>query len=290
MSKCEILDTFPAFLKIWHEAQNKPVEVQIDMWHDLYMVHWPEMLQKQLKDYADQKEDWRKTAGKHIFPHLSERLPAMQTARDNLLEIYPEVYQRLQNFIRFEQDLTCVLYVGIGCGAGWADTYQGKPAILFGLENIAEEGWQEKDTLKGLMAHELGHLIHFDLRQKENLAHEDNSWWQLYTEGFAQWCEHKVLGTASWHMQAISNPYWLTWCDQNAGWLAGEFLRRIDHNADLRPFFGSWYDLQGYKQTGYYLGFMLIKSLYSWMSLREIATIINIEDNLRPLLEKMADH
>ena len=124
-------------------------------------------------------------------------------------------------------------------GLGWATTYEGKPAILFGLENIAEEGWQAPETLAGLMAHELGHLLHFDWRRQAELANEDGGWWQLYTEGFAQWCEHLIQGAASWHMQS-PDVQWQTWCQANVGWLAVEFLRRMDAGEDLRPSLVTW--------------------------------------------------
>lgn len=41
--------------------------------------------------------------------------------------------------IGLDFSITLVIYVGIGCGAGWATTYNRQPAILLGLENIAEE-------------------------------------------------------------------------------------------------------------------------------------------------------
>lgn len=155
----------------------------------------------------------------------------------------------------------CVIYVGLGCGAGWVNEYDGKPAILFGLENIAEEGWQRQETLEGLMAHELGHLIHFEWRKQADVPVEDTYWWQLYTEGFAQYCEGIILGKRSWHMQSDSKNQWQRWCQEHLNWLASKFLRRVDQSEDMRPFFGSWFDLRGQKETGYYLGHELIRRL-----------------------------
>lgn len=154
------------------------------------MIQWPELLQKQLDDYAELQEDWLETAVGRIFPYLQKRLPAMQTAHDNLLTVYGDIYDSCIQTIRFDSDLICAIYVGLGCGAGWATDYDGKPAILFGLENIAEEDWQTQATLAGLFAHELGHLIHFNWRKQAGLADGEGPWWQLYTEGFAQQCEH----------------------------------------------------------------------------------------------------
>lgn len=289
MPICEILDTFPSFLAVWHETQQSSVNVQINTWLERYMSSYPELLQKQLDDYASLNEDWRLTAKERIFPALPERLPAMQTAHDNLLKVCNTVYELCRGATGFDNDLVCVIYAGLGCGAGWADEYEGKPAILFGLENIAEEGWQERETLEGLVAHETGHLVHFEWRRKAGLANQEGAWWQLYTEGFAQRCEGLILGRSSWHMRrSAPEKGWLEWCQDNQGWLASEFLRRVDQDEDMRPFFGSWFELRGYKQTGYYLGEEIIKSLQEQMDLHEVALLTNIEGYLRPLLTEMA--
>ena len=289
MSTCKILDTFSPFLAVWHATQGSSTNEQIDAWFDRYMSQWPELLQKQLDDYASLDESWRATASERIFPVSPERLSAMQVAHDNLLRVCSDVYKRCQQVTGFDSDLVCVIYVGLGCGAGWATDYDGKPAILFGLENIAEEGWQETETLEGLMAHELGHMVHFGWREQADLPNEDSPWWQLYTEGFAQRCEEIILDRPSWHMRKSSpENRWQEWCQENLGWLASEFLRRVDQGEDIRPFFGSWFDLRGHKQTGYFLGHELIKVLQEQMSLREVSLLTNIESHLHPLLTQIA--
>jgi hypothetical protein len=48
---------------------------------------------------------------------------------------------RAQELLALDCDLVALLYVGIGCGAGWVTTCASRHAILLGLENIAEEGW-----------------------------------------------------------------------------------------------------------------------------------------------------
>jgi len=288
MSTYELLDTFPSFLRLWNEVKHSSLVEQINGWLEKYMNLYPELLQKQLDDYASLDEDWRVTASERIFPALPERLSAMQMAHENLLSVCNDVYERACQTINFNNDLVCVIYVGLGCGAGWANEYEGKPAILFGLENIAEEGWQEPDTLSGLAAHELGHLAHFDWRKQANTANEDDHWWQLYTEGFAQRCESAILGKPSWHMQDDSEMGWREWCEQNICWLAAEFLRRADQGEDMRPFFGSWFDLRGQKQTGYFLGHELIAILQKQMSLQEIALLTDVESHMRPLLVQIS--
>ena len=174
--------------------------------------------------------------------------------------------------------------MGIGCGAGWVTKYAGEHAILFGLENVAGEGWTKPVTPNRFVAHELGHVAHFRRREQAQLTRGSGPLWQLYTEGFAQWCEHLMLGRPTWHMQDEEEEDWLGWCQENRGWLAAEFLRRVNEGKGVRPFFGSWYDLHGYKQTGYFLGHELVKILAVRNSLREIALLEDFAGPLRQLL------
>jgi len=86
----------------------------------------------------------------------------------------------------------------------------------------------------------------------------------------------------------MQSDQWREWCEQNTSWLAAEFLRRADQGEDMRPFFGSWFDLRGHKQTGYFLGRELIATMQKKMSLQEIALLTDIESHLRPLLNNIA--
>jgi hypothetical protein len=43
------------------------------------------------------------------------------------------------------------------------------------------------------------------------------------------------------------------------------------------PFFGSWYELCGHKQTGYYLGWEVVQGLHGELSLVEIARLADLD-------------
>ena len=92
-----------------------------------------------------------------------------------------------------------------------------------------------------------------------------------------------MLGRPTWHMQDEEDKDWLAWCQENRSWLTAEFLRRTNLGESVRPFFGSWYDLHGYKQTGYFLGHEVIRVLAADMSLREIALVENMSSISRAL-------
>jgi len=282
-----IVDTFPAFLAFWEKAQHLSLDTQIDGWASDYMAQWSELLEKQIQSYVEYGDDWRDVARERVIPFWAERLPSMQCAHEYLLRVCAPVYERAQATLGFRQALAFVIYVGIGCGAGWATMYQDNPAILFGLENIAEEGWDDVAVLWGMIAHEIGHLWHFEQRAQAGLAPGRGPWWDLYTEGLAQRCEQIIAGKESWHM-AAQYVDWVSWCEQELPWLAREFLRVVEAGDDVRPFFGSWFALRGRKQTGYFLGCEVVRQLEAQKTLQEIALLEDVEAVFSDVLRAIA--
>jgi hypothetical protein len=167
-----------------------------------------------------------------------------------------------------------VVYVGIGCGAGWGTTYDGLPAVLIGLENVAELGWHEPEELRKLLAHEIGHLVMSHLRGAEPASPGDPLC-SLFSEGYAQHSEHLILGRQSWGCS--SQDGWLEWCLAHEGDLARQFLRAADDRQATRRFFGSWFDVDGWRQTGYFLGCRLVANLAAERSMRELA-VLTVEE------------
>jgi len=281
-----LLDTFPVFLEWWEQAAGQPVEEQIEGWATEYMARWPVLLATQTGDYVSQGLDWRQVARERVFPYLAERLPAMREAYQNLREVCGPFYLRAQEVLGFGEPVIFVLYVGIGCGAGWATSLNGEPAILFGLENIAECGWSRREAIEGLVAHEMGHVVHQCWRAQARKIAGSGSWWQLYEEGFAQYCEALLLGSENWH-QAVNCEGWLEWCRAHRAWLAAEFLRTVETGQPVWAFFGSWFEIEGMKETGYFLGYEVVRELAKRLDVRAIALLEDVEGHLRPILEQM---
>jgi hypothetical protein len=281
LSRLQIIDLFPTFLEFWPKVRCLPLPAQIEAWAQDYMAPWPELLLKQQQDYSSMHEDWRAVAATYVFPTLDQGLPDMIEIHRQLPGICQEIYRLAVDRLALTFEMIALFYVGIGCGAGWVTTYDNKPAILFGLENIAGEGWTKARTLRGFIAHEMGHIAHFHWRDQAGLAKGEGPFWQLYSEGFAQWIEQLLIGAPSWHMQDEQAGDWLAWCQENRGWLAAEFLRKANGPEAVRPFFGSWFDIKGYKQTGYFLGCEVMNELSAAMPLRELALL----DDLRPVAD-----
>lgn len=269
----EIVDTFDEFLRYWDSACSEDLVHQVERWRSSYMAAYPELLQKQIDSYEGYNLDWREVAREKVFPRLAEYLPLMREGRKNLLKVCGSVYEKGAEGLQFDFDVTFVIYVGVGCGAGWATQYAGRPACLFGLENIAECRWHTQELLEGLTAHELGHLAHVTWRNERERFVEflKDRLFLLYEEGFGQRCEHLILERESWHQ--AQDEQWLTWCRQHHAWLAKEYLRRVDADVPVNDFFGSWLDIQGKRQTGYFLGHELTRWLEQHHGMREIATL-----------------
>jgi hypothetical protein len=284
MSSLEIIDTFPDFQSYWAKARSKSMAEQIELWAGEYMSGWPELLDKQIEDYSQQKLDWRQIARERVFPNLKDRLPAMRRARNNLLKLCPEICSRAGQVLGFDTNAYLVIYVGVGCGAGWVTTFRDRYSILFGLENIAECGWSDPEAITGLVSHELGHVLHYNLRLENRKKLGSDAWWQLYTEGFAQHCE--ALVNASSHQESQDSD-WLEWFRQNKGRLAAEFIKAADERQPVNAFFGSWFEIDGHSETGYFLGHEVVRVLAETMSLREIALLDDFDTCSREVLEKM---
>lgn len=288
MSTCEVIDTFPAFMSFWDKARRLSTEEQIYGWEKEYMASWPELLTKQVNSYVEDKLDWRQIAREKVFPYFNERLPAMQEAHDNLLKLSVPLYERSCKALDFKSDLVIVIYTGIGIGAGWATTFRDTPAVLFGLENIAECGWSSREAIEGLFAHELGHLVHYHWRGQIIEYAATDPWQRLHEEGFAQRCEDLISGAESFHQtSSITGGDWLSWCQSHKGLLAAEFLKTVAEGKTIAPFFGSWFEIRGKSETGYFLGYEVIKELEKKHNLKEIALLKDYERYLRPILQRM---
>lgn len=161
-----IIDTYPSFIEFWDRVRDL----------------WPELLEKQITEYKNDGLDWKVIAKERIFPLIPGYLDKFKQARDNLLEVASYAYKYASGVFDIDFDVVFVIYVGIGLGAGWATTYDSKPACLFGLENIADLNWSDKETLAPLTAHELGHLIHIKWRENLGLSRGSGSLWNLYYE------------------------------------------------------------------------------------------------------------
>lgn len=285
----KIVDTLPTFLQYWQDARHHPLEVQVDLWLAHYAPQWPVLADKQQQAYAEDGLDWRTVLKDRVFPFLPERVPLMEQARHRLLACIPAVYGKARDVVGLDFDVVFVI-LAIGWG-GWATQYQGERACLLGLDTIVELGWTEKETMSGLVAHELGHLLQLEWRARRDLPSGEGPFWDMYQEGFAQRCEHLILGDDTWHMTA-GQPTWLPWCQNHQSWLASEFLKTAARGDPVYNFFGSWaeFNICGYHDCGRFLGHEMLRRWEKDTEFRDMAllTPAQVDDRLRQALEEMA--
>ena len=283
-----IMDTMPAFLNYWRSYSGLDLEEMFDGWLRAYMIHYPELLIKQLGSWGS-LDKIREVMVDRILPRLDEWIHDMIEAWMNIRANAEDISSRARRSLKTNLDPIMVLYVGSGCGAGWATIISGKPAILLGLENIADLGWISEERIRGLIAHEFGHLYHMELRGEwgrfEEL--EEDPYFQLYSEGFAQYCEHLIMGYRSWHV-AVGDD-WIDRCWEKVGDLASKYLDDA-RRSDVKAFYGSWLDVWGIKHAGYFLGHELIDRLVVSRDLEEIALLSKeeVKKLVRDFLEEFS--
>jgi hypothetical protein len=281
-----IIDTFPDFETYWSNYHDSTPKHLLDGWVNEYMVKWPDLLETQTKQYRDEGVDWKNLAKARIMPHLKRRLPKMRLARQRLLDEIQDVLWGASAQLKINLSVYAVIYVGIGLGAGWATKYRSKPALLFGVENIAEEGWTSTNEIRGLITHEFAHLLHTFWRLRSGKSFISSPLWQLYTEGFADRFEISIGSKNKSHRESTNRGP--AWFQHNKQWLATEFLSRLQNNASFKEFFGSWYQLRGHSQTGYYLGSEIIRNLENTYTLKEIATLDDVSRRMKRELYTIA--
>ena len=147
MGKAEVLDTWLDFIRYWRLARSKAVDEQILLWQEVYMGSYPELLRRQIESYGRDALDWREVA-KKIFPAIPSRFRLMRRARENILSVCGNVYLRAAENLKVDFDVIFVIYVGVGCGAGWADFYEGKPTVLLAWKTLLKKGGIQKGSLR----------------------------------------------------------------------------------------------------------------------------------------------
>lgn len=209
-TKYEFIDLASGVLAVIERGlNNKPVDEQIAAWQDYYARHAPELPERLYAHYADVDGGWQTIARQKIWPFLGERMARMRAAGDSIRAVHSEVCERASAVLGLPPPVVIVSYLGIGNGAGWATTWSGRPAVLVGLENIAELDWHRPAEIRKLIAHELGHLLMMSIRTDVD-ALCDDPLLAIYEEGFAQHCEHLTLGSETWG--CASQDGWLEWC------------------------------------------------------------------------------
>ncbi len=241
---------------------------QLQMWLD-YMNDYPEIRDQCISDYESEGMDWQKIALERVFGFNHDFHLRMNKVSDLLNQIYQSLEMKLYVFDKKTDDDTyMIIYHGLGNAAGRLEPYQGKNAMMFGVEKIVELNWDNHNKLEDLVAHEYAHLVHQELRGESLEPFQDffkKNIFRLYTEGLATYCESFCNGREK------SEKSWYESATLVKSQLKSEFLDRLNRqDKTCNDFFGDWYPVMGITEAGYFLGYELIKQITSDYQISDI--------------------
>jgi hypothetical protein len=267
----KIIDTFMYFEECFKDNLDISIEDKINLWEKCYISKYPELEKKLKEDYESSGYRWRDIASTMVFNRTMEDFHKMQEAYGNILSIINGINEKVEKVFGLTLDINIVLYAGLCNSAGWVDFYDGKRAVLFGIDKIAELNWYPFEKLEPLIAHELCHVIHFELSGEDDLSAsiERNNYnkgiWRIYEEGFAQFYQNKLLQNEF----DCRGMEWTLKCGENKDKLKKLYLEALnDNETGTRHFFGDWFEVLGISDAGYFLGAEFVRKLEKSMVLK----------------------
>jgi len=258
-----IIDTYHEIIALFNEMNGT---FNIDLWERYASGISSELLKKCKDDSRDHTFD---TQVAPVVEQAMANRAKLDLAHSSFLRATENICKRIEDVIGTDLQADIVFYVGLCNGAGWATKFNGKPAVLLGVEKIIELDWCDDESMTALVYHELGHLWHFSLHDvSKQYSH---SIVKLFCEGVAMYFEQLILGDFN-HFHQNKNGY-LGWYQANMAEIKSEFFRRVSANESTQDFFGDWCNYQGYSDVGYYLGCEFVKWLVQRYSFVEIAKL-----------------
>lgn len=266
----QIIDTYPEIIEILNRMSGRFDMALWEQYANGISKELPGLLKK---DYADNNQDDQNRIITVLNAVITERDKLEITHHSFSQAIGNDLDKRIYAVCGADLHVTIMLYLGLCNGAGWATTLDGIPAVLLGIEKIAELNWHGADDMRALIYHELGHIWHeqFGKMHQKTPTMRDKYILQLYQEGIAGYFEQLLYGDLNKYHQDKNG--WLDWCKENKSELNHEYLRRLAQNESAHVFFGDWQNYQGWGDVGYFIGCEFVKSLASKYSLTELANL-----------------
>lgn len=259
----------------------------IDTYDSIFSAYDSGVFDKKLWDnYASSAFTGLKTKVEQDFSRLTEykdkintilndvpkNIEAVETAHQSFVKVTQNLSDRIKDKLNIDLDVTIILYLGLGNGAGWATTVNNQKVVLIGIEKVIELGWCSENDMQDLIYHELGHIYHSRFERKELfMSKRKRAVQQLYREGVAMVFEQILCNDNRRFHQNVNG--WLSWCKENEDLIKTEYLNRLNHNESIQDFFGDWCSFLGYSDVGYYLGTVFVRFLMNNYSLQEIASM-----------------
>lgn len=260
---------FEVFKKSFNEKDS--ISERIDQWYTC-MKQYENLRNMCINDYTIEGYDWREIAYNKVFNYNLDYFVRMDKTTELISEITDTIENKLDDFYSDKYfEPTIIVYHGLGNAAGWATEYMGNQTILLGVEKIVELNWDNKSKIEDLISHEIGHIIHQQIRKEPLDIYDDfgrKYIFRLYTEGVATYCENLLNGRRK------ATPDWYEKALRNESQVKQEFLKKYHSNDyTIIDFFGDWNPILGIPEAGYFLGLRVVEKLIEELSLFEIMTL-----------------
>lgn len=261
----ELIDVFENFKLHYHHRLT--AESLLDGWYHAMNVA-PTLKELCIQDYHSMDQSWETIAKERVFSRTHQDYVKMTRVHQRLKSLIPLMKLSFESFYDELNHIRIVLYHGLGNSAGWATHYHNVPAILLGIEKIAELDWISDEELKRLMAHEYVHLVHQHLRKDawEFKSSYEEAVMRLYLEGLASYYE-MILAEVPPRVTR-----WEQRCKTVEPILKANYMQVLaEEGKDFNAFYGDWHQVEGLSDTGYYLGKQLIAMLLEEETFQTIA-------------------
>lgn len=259
----KIVDTFEDLHKCFLEGNFSK-----DLWNQYiasFLPYAKKTIEKDAAEYSFEQQ---------ILPVLNSVLTKKERLvklHQSFLDVVYGLEEKILKHLQIQVDVTIVLYLGLCNGAGWVISFSNVSHILLGIEKIIELNWYNQRDMRGLIFHELGHVLHEQNRTTaipSLLTLKDKALWQIYTEGIAMYFEQLLCEDEQFYHQDKNG--WLKWCNENRCSLFNEYIRVIEENESYQKFFGDWCSYRNVSDTGYYLGCELIRLAHKTKTTQQI--------------------
>ena len=260
--KIQIIDTFPQIV----EYKEDNIEFSLETYKTYANGISPSLYKKCFDDASryDYEKDLMPVLNDALYRHFDR----IESAHSSIAEIQSFLPEKASKLFDVDLDITILFYLGLCNGAGWATAMDGNPAILLGVEKIAELGWHDKDGMCDLICHETAHLLHFALRK--DMPKPCQPIWQLYTEGFASRVSQLLYKEDFYHQ---NQEGWLSFCSENIRKIKQTYGKCLAKGESTNCFFGDWNTFMGQSNIGYYLGCEFVRELEKRYTVQNIAIL-----------------
>ncbi|WP_343089418.1 hypothetical protein, partial [Methanocalculus natronophilus] len=217
---------------------SKSSEALFELWKHV-MKSDGELFKLCYEDYEKEGINPDTVALNSVFTYDQNVFNRMKKVRDLVFKLSKDIITTFQKHYDLEvNDLSIIVYHGLGNAAGMVEAYCKKPAILFGVEKIVELNWDNEKRLGALIAHEFAHVMHQSFSQTL-MPFSDfkrKHLYRIYTEGIATYLESVVAP------REITSPNWFLRGKTLENELKMLFLRKLDkEDKTINNFFGDWY-------------------------------------------------